>query len=633
MTSWQVDPFKRRVVRHEGVAARRGAPLDDRMTPVDDRQVVAIVNLGLDVVAGGRAFRQRRQHVERGQRARRRLDSRRLRRDGGAQAREDLQLALQNPLVGAQHLLFVLLERGGDEPLAAGDRLLADVIGGHRMEIRPRDLDVVPEDAVVTDLQRADAGAPPLVILHLGDDLLARSADAGQLIELRIDAVAREPAVARERGRIIDERRLDPVAHVGQVVELGDQRADERRLEAGEHGPDAGDQRQRLLEADQIARSGGAERRPRDQALQIEDRLDRVADPAAIRGAKGELLDGVEAIVNRVQGDQRPQQPGSQHPAAHRRHRPIELAEERALAAALRAVENLQVLQRDRIDQQGIGALPVGDRPHVGEIDLLCAAKVLDQRPGGGDGDRMTVETEAFESSRPQLIEQRPAGRLDVERPRIHRGDRQTGRRDRRQGGERCRRRCAGVGGAGDDDLTRFEHGELVGERLQAVRADVLGRGEFTGRQVEQGDSDRRRTPVASVVAGSNRHQERRLARLQVVRVGQRAGRHHADHFALDQTLRLARILDLIADGDAKALLDQAGDVVVDGVKGHAAHRDPAAVAVLRSRGERELQRAGGDQGVLEEHLVEIAHAEKQNRIAILLLGVQILAHRRGRRR
>ena len=79
------------------------------------------------------------------------------------------------------------------------------------------------------------------------------------------------------------------------------------------------------------------------------------------------------------------------------------------------------MLQRDRIDQQGIGALPVGDRPHVGEIDLLRAAEVLDQRPGGGDGDRMAVETETFESPGPQLIEQRPAGRLDVERPRIDR--------------------------------------------------------------------------------------------------------------------------------------------------------------------------------------------------------------------
>ena len=129
------------------------------------------------------------------------------------------------------------------------------------------------------------------------------------------------------------------------------------------------------------------------------------------------------------------------------------------------------------------------------------------------------------------------------------------------------------------------------------------------------------------------RHQKRRLARVEIVGVGERARRHDADDFALDDALGLARILDLIADGDAEALLHEARDVAVDRVKRHAAHRDAAAVGVLGSRGERELERARGDEGVLVEHLVEVAHAEEQDRVAMLLLGVQILPHRRRRRR
>ncbi len=36
-----------------------------------------------------------------------------------------------------------------------------------------------------------------------------------------------------------------------------------------------------------------------------------------------------------------------------------------------------------------------------------------------------------------------------------------------------------------------------------------------------------------------------------------------------------------------------------------------------------------GDERVFVEHLVEVAHAKQQNRVAMLLLGVEILAHRR----
>ena len=95
----------------------------------------------------------------------------------------------------------------------------------------------------------------------------------------------------------------------------------------------------------------------------------------------------------------------------------------------------------------------------------------------------------------------------------------------------------------------------------------------------------------------------------------------------------LARILDLIADRDAEPFLDEPRDVAVDGVKRHAAHRNAAAVGVLRSRGERQLERARRDQGVFVEHLVEVAHPEEQDGVAMLLLRVEVLTHRRRRRR
>jgi hypothetical protein len=60
---------------------------------------------------------------------------------------------------------------------------------------------------------------------------------------------------------------------------------------------------------------------------------------------------------------------------------------------------------------------------------------------------------------------------------------------------------------------------------------------------------------------------------------------------------------------------------------------DAASRGVLRSRGEGEFEGAAREQRVFVEHLVEIAHPEEEDGVAMLLLGVEILPHRRRRRR
>ena len=93
----------------------------------------------------------------------------------------------------------------------------------------------------------------------------------------------------------------------------GQQRAHERRLARREHGPDAGDDGNRRFEADEIAGTGRAERRSSDEPLEILDRLDRVAELAALGRPERQILDRVEAIANAVERDERPQQPRPQH--------------------------------------------------------------------------------------------------------------------------------------------------------------------------------------------------------------------------------------------------------------------------------------------------------------------------------
>ena len=144
---------------------------------------------------------------------------------------------------------------------------------------------------------RARSRSSISAMICLPERLIARSSSSSRSTPSRAKPPSRASAggsstsVASIASRTSDE-----------IVELGDERADERRLQLGEHACGrAGSTVERLLEADEIARSGGAERRARDQPLEILHRLDRVAELAALGRAERELLDGVEPIADRLE--------------------------------------------------------------------------------------------------------------------------------------------------------------------------------------------------------------------------------------------------------------------------------------------------------------------------------------------
>ena len=286
--------------------------------------------------------------------------------------------------------------------------------------------------------------------------------------------------------------------------------------------------------------------------------------------------------------------------------------------------------ERGRIDQQRVAPLAVADGADVGEVELLESPEVLDERARRSNRGGAVFEPEPFEPADLQLIEQRPARRFGVERPAIDAGDRDRGQRRRRQA-------VGQIDFGRYDDLARLEYRNFVDQRRWPVSAVILGDGELAGREIEQGRADDvvglAHRSAGGAKMGQHRHQERRFARVQVAGVGQRAGRDDADDFALDESLGLARILDLVANRDAKTLFHEPGDVAVDGVERHAAHRDPAAVGVFGPGGERQFEGASGYERIFVEHLVEVAHAEEQDGVAVLPLRVEILTHRRRRRR
>ena len=118
--------------------------------------------------------------------------------------------------------------------------------------------------------------------------------------------------------------------------------------------------------------------------------------------------------------------------------------------------------------------------------------------------------------------------------------------------------------------------------------------------------------------------------RVEACAVDDRAGRDDADDIALDKALGERRVLGLLADGDLVALGDQARDVGVARMIGNAAHRRLILrrLAAVAGR-QRQIELARGELSILVEHLVEVAQAEKEDRILILFLDLQILLHHR----
>jgi hypothetical protein len=117
---------------------------------------------------------------------------------------------------------------------------------------------------------------------------------------------------------------------------------------------------------------------------------------------------------------------------------------------------------------------------------------------------------------------------------------------------------------------------------------------------------------------------------------GQRARRDEPDDIAADDRLRAAllgfrRILDLFADGDPEAEADQFLQIVVSRMDRHAAHGN-VEPHMLPAPRQRDAERPRGIDGVLEEQLVEIAHAVEQQAVRIGGLDLDELFHHRRRR-
>ena len=160
--------------------------------------------------------------------------------------------------------------------------------------------------------------------------------------------------------------------------------------------------------------------------------------------------------------------------------------------------------------------------------------------------------------------------------------------------------------GLGCDDLGWLDPADLARE----VRLARLAQHEGACRDVDGGET------VEPVVVGlarpCNGEQAIGAGRIEEAFLRHGAGRHEPDDGARDDRFAAALacrggILRLLADGDAMAGGDEAVEIFLGAVDGHATHGDVLAGVLAASR-QHDAERGGRNFRIGEEQFVEIAH-------------------------
>ncbi len=119
------------------------------------------------------------------------------------------------------------------------------------------DFDVIAEDVVEADFQRADAGAGALALLDLGEVGVAVVRDVAEFVETRVEAVADRAAVVEVDGRFVGEGGQNVVADFGDFIEALGQIEEARRFRRRQAPLQRWDDGERASQRGEIARAGG----------------------------------------------------------------------------------------------------------------------------------------------------------------------------------------------------------------------------------------------------------------------------------------------------------------------------------------------------------------------------------------
>ena len=241
------------------------------MAAVVDLDHAGIVHHRAAVAVFDRDDGKRRERVKLRDRGGGLLDALGARADLVAQGGEDLVFERVVTLPRGQDLLLQVLELLRDVALAVDERLLADVGVGHLILEGIGDLDVVAEDLVVADLQRADAGAFLFLRFNGGEQPLAAGENVVQAVDLGVEALADEAALAHGERRLVHDGLGDARSDVRERVKLLRKLAEPARGEVRELLAHGGELLDGITQRDEVAPARRAVDDAADEPLHVAD--------------------------------------------------------------------------------------------------------------------------------------------------------------------------------------------------------------------------------------------------------------------------------------------------------------------------------------------------------------------------
>ena len=331
-------------------------------------------------------------------------------------------------------------------------------------------------------------------------------------------------------------------------------------------------------------------------------------------------LDGVQARVDAVRVQQGPSQPVPQEARAHGGPGAVERLQQGSFHLPRpQVLHQFQVEPGVLVQQHEPRGLVGLDPVQVGRNGGLVLSDIVEQGADRGDRLWLVRQPEAVQPGDAAVFQHAARGPRFRPNPGFQLGH---GGVQALQGPGQGRILVRGRGG--QQHFAGFQPDQFVddaGAQFVGVAVVQLGRLAGTFRHVACRDA--RAEPVGCQVDGG----QPVAARGQEVRRGQGAPRKDLGNLPVHKAL--ARLAHLLGDGDLDPAVHELGQVGVDRVVRNPRQRHPL-IPAHRARGQRDFADVRQHLGVLVERLVEVAHAEQQQRVRVLLLQFQVLGPHRG---
>ena len=243
-----------------------------------------------------------------------------------------------------------------------------------------------------------------------GDNLPGIAAEVAQFVEGGAVEFPDDAAVGEIDRRLVRDRLQDAITHIGELIESG-----QGSLEVGGRGRGERWLQQRHLcqsaaEGEQVAGVRGPDRDTREQAFQILNPAENLAQLRALDSRAPEPLDGIEPGFDFHAIERGPQQAATQQAASHSGERLVEHTEQGRVPAPVEVggkqrFYELEIANRHRVEQHGRGPVEPGRTVQMGERGALRVAEVVEQSAGGSDGQRTPGETAAIQGQQPDFTD------------------------------------------------------------------------------------------------------------------------------------------------------------------------------------------------------------------------------------